>query len=92
MLFFCTECICNQHAEDCRFNTTTLTAECINCLDNTAGDHCEMCQSGFFQDEALLLNDRNICQGETYELYREIIVVTLEYAHGNINIFTLCRL
>ena len=38
---------------------------CINCTDNTAGDHCELCQPGYFQDLALLLNDQNICRGKT---------------------------
>lgn len=69
--FFCsTDCICNEHAENCTFNTTRGTAECISCSDNTIGDNCQMCQPGYFQDLALLLNDPNICQGKKCQFYQ----------------------
>ena len=54
-------CMCNGHANDCEYNATQTLAICLNCLDNTTGNNCELCLPGFFQDEALLLNDPAIC-------------------------------
>ena len=37
------ECSCNQLSSTC----DTTTGVCINCLGNSAGDHCESCLPGF---------------------------------------------
>ena len=55
------ECICNGHANDCEYNTTQSLAMCLDCMDNTVGNNCELCVPGFYQDETLLLNDPAIC-------------------------------
>lgn len=55
------ECMCNGHATDCEYNTTQSTAVCLNCMDNTTGNSCELCSPGFYQDETVLLNNPSIC-------------------------------
>ncbi|XP_071947686.1 attractin-like isoform X2 [Antedon mediterranea] len=38
----CPACQCNGHSE------CVNKSVCLNCTDNTTGEHCEMCTSGFF--------------------------------------------
>ncbi|XP_035660967.1 laminin-like protein epi-1 isoform X3 [Branchiostoma floridae] len=38
-------CKCNGHANDCDAN-----GKCMNCLHNTRGEFCELCQIGFYGD------------------------------------------
>eukprot|EP00794_Sanderia_malayensis_P006149 gene6149-6855_t len=42
----CKKCQCNGHSTSC----DPKTGVCINCQDNTAGDHCEKCSAGFYGD------------------------------------------
>ena len=60
--------MCNGHASDCEYNTTQSSVVCLNCMDNTTGDNCELCLPRFYQDQSLLLNDLAICAGEFYTL------------------------
>ena len=53
--------MCNGHASDCEYSTVQSSAVCLNCMDNTTGNNCELCLPGFYQDETLLLNDPSIC-------------------------------
>lgn len=39
-----------------------ITGECLRCLGNTAGRHCEVCQPGYYGDA---IHTKN-CQGETH--------------------------
>lgn len=39
-----------------------ITGECLRCLGNTAGRHCEVCQPGYYGDAVHTKN----CQGETH--------------------------
>ncbi|XP_037870167.2 laminin subunit alpha [Bombyx mori] len=43
---FCVPCQCNGHSDQCDVNTGI----CLNCADNTIGDHCEFCMSGYHGD------------------------------------------
>ncbi|XP_068694373.1 laminin subunit beta-1-like isoform X2 [Montipora foliosa] len=40
----CQACNCNGHTEDC----DPVTGQCLNCVHNTTGFHCEICLDGFY--------------------------------------------
>ena len=40
----CQKCFCNGLSASC----DSVTGECINCTDNTAGEHCERCLDGWY--------------------------------------------
>ncbi|KAG8521110.1 Laminin subunit alpha-1, partial [Galemys pyrenaicus] len=40
----CVPCSCNNHSDICDPETGT----CLNCSDNTTGDHCEVCAPGYY--------------------------------------------
>ncbi|XP_057663543.1 laminin subunit alpha [Diorhabda carinulata] len=40
---YCAPCECHGHAEECDVNTGI----CLNCMHNTKGDHCELCETGY---------------------------------------------
>ena len=44
----CVLCECNENADICDKNNGI----CINCTDNTTGDHCELCLDGYYGDPA----------------------------------------
>eukprot|EP00045_Choanoeca_perplexa_P018125 m.279018 g.279018 ORF g.279018 m.279018 type:complete len:4572 (-) comp17723_c0_seq1:48-13763(-) len=44
----CFECECNDRSTTCEHQPLPLSGRCTNCSENTAGDQCEQCQSGFF--------------------------------------------
>ena len=48
-------CTCNGRADVC--NTTT--GACVDCRNDTAGAHCDVCAAGFFGD----LSRGDVCQG-----------------------------
>ncbi|KAL1517260.1 hypothetical protein ABEB36_001047 [Hypothenemus hampei] len=54
----CVPCDCNGHSSECDVNTGI----CLNCRDNTRGDHCELCAVGYHGDaRAGTPNDCLIC-------------------------------
>ncbi|XP_050984082.1 laminin subunit alpha-3 [Labeo rohita] len=44
----CVRCSCNGFSNECEENT----GRCLNCRDNTAGDHCERCKEGYYLNAA----------------------------------------
>nr|XP_023417041.1 multiple epidermal growth factor-like domains protein 9 [Cavia porcellus] len=41
----CLPCQCNNRSASC----DVLTGVCLNCQENSKGDHCEECEEGFYQ-------------------------------------------
>ncbi|KAG8518810.1 Multiple epidermal growth factor-like domains protein 9 [Galemys pyrenaicus] len=41
----CLPCRCNNRSASC----DALTGACLNCQENSKGDHCEECKEGFYQ-------------------------------------------
>ncbi|XP_069869699.1 multiple epidermal growth factor-like domains protein 9 [Dipodomys merriami] len=41
----CLPCHCNNRSASC----DALTGACLNCQENSKGDHCEECKEGFYQ-------------------------------------------
>lgn len=51
----CQKCDCNNNVDPSKIgNCDRLTGVCTRCIDNTDGDHCERCKSGFFGDALAL--------------------------------------
>uniref|UniRef100_A0A3B4WWD7 Laminin subunit alpha-1 n=1 Tax=Seriola lalandi dorsalis TaxID=1841481 RepID=A0A3B4WWD7_SERLL len=47
----CVLCECNDNVDISEAgHCDTVTGECLSCLGNTAGRHCEVCQSGYYGD------------------------------------------
>ncbi|XP_049885179.1 laminin subunit alpha [Pectinophora gossypiella] len=46
---FCVPCQCNGHSNECDVNTGI----CLDCQDNTMGDHCEQCIPGYHGDASV---------------------------------------
>lgn len=42
----CVKCNCNNQTLDC----DAATGVCLNCQENTEGDHCEHCLNGYYGD------------------------------------------
>ncbi|KAM7369500.1 hypothetical protein PAMP_010819 [Pampus punctatissimus] len=47
----CVPCECNGNVDVSKAgHCDTVTGECLRCLNNTAGRHCEVCQPGYYGD------------------------------------------
>lgn len=47
----CQRCECNNNIDETATgNCAQATGECLKCLYNTAGPHCEYCMDGFYGD------------------------------------------
>ncbi|XP_069778449.1 laminin subunit alpha-1 isoform X2 [Narcine bancroftii] len=53
----CVSCQCHNHSSVCDLDT----GKCQGCRDNTAGDHCELCASGYYGRVNGSINDCSLC-------------------------------
>ncbi|XP_054980794.1 laminin subunit alpha-1 [Sorex araneus] len=53
----CVPCSCNNHSDIC----DSETGKCLNCRDNTAGDHCDMCAPGYYGQVTGSPGDCSLC-------------------------------
>ncbi|XP_036620494.1 laminin subunit alpha-1 [Trichosurus vulpecula] len=53
----CIPCHCNNHTETC----DPETGKCLNCRDNTAGDHCNVCAPGYYGKVLGFADDCSLC-------------------------------
>lgn len=61
----CQKCECNRNIDETiAGNCEQATGECIKCLYNTAGPHCEYCMDGFYGDAT-----RQECLSKKYAKY-----------------------
>lgn len=57
----CVPCECNGNVDPSEpGHCDPVTGECLKCLRNTAGTHCERCADGFYGDAV----DAKNCRGE----------------------------
>uniref|UniRef100_A0A3Q1IIW7 Uncharacterized protein n=1 Tax=Anabas testudineus TaxID=64144 RepID=A0A3Q1IIW7_ANATE len=57
----CVRCNCNGNVDISEAgHCDTITGECLRCLGNTAGRHCEVCQPGYYGD-AVVAKDCQAC-------------------------------
>ncbi|XP_012939269.1 laminin subunit alpha-3 [Aplysia californica] len=57
----CRKCECNDHALSCTYDASYGRGVCDNCLHNTTGRHCELCQSGFYPNLTAPVSDVSRC-------------------------------
>ncbi|KAM5218754.1 laminin subunit alpha-1 isoform 1-T1 [Hipposideros larvatus] len=53
----CMPCNCNNHSDICDPETGT----CLNCSDNTAGEYCDVCASGYYGKVTGSASDCSLC-------------------------------
>ncbi|XP_072324438.1 laminin subunit alpha-1 [Scyliorhinus torazame] len=53
----CVSCQCNNHSNVCELET----GKCQGCRDNTVGDHCELCASGYYGRVNGSIADCSLC-------------------------------
>eukprot|EP00079_Xenopus_tropicalis_P016422 XP_004915294.1 PREDICTED: laminin subunit alpha-1 isoform X1 [Xenopus tropicalis] len=53
----CVPCDCNGNVDPSETgHCDSVTGECLKCIDNTAGSHCEICADGFYGDAVFAKN------------------------------------
>ncbi|XP_072418489.1 netrin-4 [Chiloscyllium punctatum] len=64
----CRKCTCNNHANSCHFDLKVWLASgnhsggvCDNCGHNTEGQHCQLCQTGFYRNIRVPLSAPDTC-------------------------------
>uniref|UniRef100_A0A7M4EVN4 Laminin subunit alpha-1 n=1 Tax=Crocodylus porosus TaxID=8502 RepID=A0A7M4EVN4_CROPO len=57
LLMPCIPCQCNNHSEICDLET----GKCVNCRDNTTGDHCGVCAPGYYGKVLGSVRDCSLC-------------------------------
>ncbi|KAM3839038.1 laminin subunit alpha-1 [Vipera latastei] len=53
----CMPCQCNNHSSVC----DPETGKCLDCRDNTVGDHCSICAPGYYGKVTGSINDCSLC-------------------------------
>lgn len=58
----CVPCDCSGNVDPSEAgHCDSVTGECLKCLGNTDGAHCERCADGFYGDAATAKNCRGEC-------------------------------
>ncbi|KAJ7329595.1 hypothetical protein JRQ81_015769 [Phrynocephalus forsythii] len=64
----CQKCECNGHSESCHFDMAVYLSNnrlsggvCEDCQHNTMGQHCDQCQSFYYQDPQRTISDPRAC-------------------------------
>ncbi|XP_026527653.1 laminin subunit alpha-1 [Notechis scutatus] len=53
----CVPCQCNNHSSAC----DSETGKCLDCRENTVGDHCNICAPGYYGKVKGSINDCSLC-------------------------------
>lgn len=59
--FVCEACECHGHATACAYDPDKGHGVCTACQDNTAGDRCETCTTGYFLRAGASIGDVDAC-------------------------------
>lgn len=57
----CELCNCNNHSDACIYDQTSDSGICTDCIDNTTGDQCEMCDAFFYNPPGIPFTDSSAC-------------------------------
>ena len=57
----CGMCQCNNHAQECTYNSTLDGGQCVDCQHNTTGAQCDQCPSFFYHPSSEALDSPNAC-------------------------------
>ena len=57
----CEICDCNNHSDACVYDPVSDSGVCTNCIDNTAGNQCESCDTFFYNPSGVPFTDPNAC-------------------------------
>lgn len=64
----CAPCECNGNVDPQEDgHCDTVTGQCLKCVGNTAGDHCEKCADGYYGDAVA----EKSCRGKLFLLFSE---------------------
>ncbi|XP_048882411.1 netrin-G1 isoform X1 [Brienomyrus brachyistius] len=54
-------CECFGHSNRCSYIELLNIVICVSCKHNTRGQHCQLCQLGYYRNTSVELDDENVC-------------------------------
>lgn len=96
---YCEPCadVCNGQSSSCKQHTRDPGPVCRNCTNNTHGEYCEQCDTGYFIDPVLQRNARDLCKagtitGKTSDGKKPWPQCTANYIHQRMDVHSQCVL
>ncbi|XP_030623466.1 netrin-G1 [Chanos chanos] len=54
-------CECFGHSNRCSYIELLNSVICVSCKHNTRGQHCQLCEQGYYRNASAELDDENVC-------------------------------